>query len=321
MESFDTIVIGCGAAGSMAFLRSVLYCDRTLVLTGDADTQRRSRGVWVGAIDNIPGMQGVARPVASASKATLSWIAEHPQLARFGTAMEARAEKIEADGERFLVHWNGGRGVARARFVVLATGVSDIQPLIQGSMRSIFPYAARREAIYCIRSDGHLTIEQPVVVIGSSTTAARIAAVIALRYRPRSVALCSNGAEPAFSREALAALQARGVEVHTAPITELLADHDSGLAALRLEDGQTLDCTRLVVSLGTNPCNALLLALGGEVDESGRAVVTSCGESSLPGLFVVGDLAAGKKMQVYSGWDTAVDAVDEINLRLRRNRS
>ena len=320
MESFDTIVIGCGAAGSMAYLRSVLYCDRTLVLTGDGDTQRRARGVWVGAIDNIPGMHGISRPIAAASKTTLAWVEAHPQLARFGQARAVRAEAIEIAEEGFVVRWGAGKEAARCSFVVLATGVSDVQPLIQGSIRPIFPYAARREVIYCIRSDGHLTFEQPVVVIGSSPTAARIAGVIGLRYRPRSVALCTNGAAPAFGKETAAFLSQRGIPVHSAAIAELQGDPETGLCGLRLEDGQELPCTRLVVSLGAKASNELLVAIGGEVEPSGRARVGAHGESSIPGLFVVGDLAAGKKMQVYTGWDSAVDAVDEINLRLRRAR-
>ena len=37
----------------------------------------------------------------------------------------------------------------------------------------------------------------------------------------------------------------------------------------------------------------------------------------IAGLFVVGDQEAGRKMQVYTAWDEAVDAADEVNARIR----
>ncbi len=75
--------------------------------------------------------------------------------------------------------------------------------------------------------------------------------------------------------------------------------------------------TRAIVALGIIAYNQLLKGVGGEVDETGRAVVTDRYESTVPGFFVAGDLVAGRKMQIYTDWDGAVDAADEINKRIR----
>lgn len=56
------------------------------------------------------------------------------------------------------------------------------------------------------------------------------------------------------------------------------------------------------------------------MDPAGKALVNENYESSVEGLFVVGDLVSGKKMQIYTAWDEAVDAADEIDRRLRARK-
>jgi thioredoxin reductase len=54
----------------------------------------------------------------------------------------------------------------------------------------------------------------------------------------------------------------------------------------------------------------------------GKALVDEHFESSVKDFFVVGDLVSGRKMQIYTAWDEAVDAADEIDRRVRaRKRS
>ncbi len=52
---------------------------------------------------------------------------------------------------------------------------------------------------------------------------------------------------------------------------------------------------------------------------SGTRAVVGHGPAEVlgAGLFVVGDQEAGRKMQVYTAWDEAVDAADEVNARIR----
>ena len=51
--------------------------------------------------------------------------------------------------------------------------------------------------------------------------------------------------------------------------------------------------------------------------DSIRVQESTAGMTTVPGFFAAGDLVAGRKKQVYTAWDLAVDAVDTIDLRIR----
>jgi len=109
-------------------------------------------------------------------------------------------------------------------------------------------------------------------------------------------------------------------QIYEEPIIEILGNPKEGLKGFKLKGGKRVESTKSVVALGIRSHNKLLLDVGGKVDDRGKAIVNNRFESSVPNFFVVGDLVAGPKMQIYTAWDQAVDAADEINSRLRRSR-
>ena len=63
--------------------------------------------------------------------------------------------------------------------------------------------------------------------------------------------------------------------------------------------------------------NELAKSLGAKLDERGFVLTDDKGESSVEGLYIAGDLRAQTKKQVYTAWDTAVDAADAIDQKIR----
>lgn len=321
-DSFDIAVIGGGGAGAMAYLRSVLNFDDTVWFLGDADTTRAARATWVAEVDNIPGMHGIKSPIRNSVKSTIEWVKGQPALASRSTVVRGRVTQLERCEDGFLLQTNAKKGPEsyRAKYVILATGVMDRQPAIEGSIEPVFPFANRGDLIYCIRCDGHRTIGHSLAVIGPPSSAVPIARLMRERYRHQAITVLTHGGSDAMSKELSEMAAQDGTEVRQAEIQAILAGDDGALRGFRLSDGTEQPATKAIVALGTIVYNELAQQLGVELAEDGRIPVSSVGESSVRDLFVVGDLVAGKKMQVYTGWDEAVDAADRINARLRAAR-
>ncbi len=147
----DVAVIGAGGAGSMAHLRAVLNGDDSVIFTGDPTTKRKGRSTWVTHVDNIPGMHELGRPITAAANGTLKWIAADETLNHNHTVVKAAVTKVDRDGDDgFVLHWSekGEARSLRARFVILATGIMDVQPEIGGSIKPILPFANRGDVHY-----------------------------------------------------------------------------------------------------------------------------------------------------------------------------
>ena len=321
-EIFDLAVVGAGGAGTMAYLRGVLNGNRAALFTGDADSKRKGRATWVVEVDNIPGMHDLNRPITKTSASTLKWLAGQETLKDFGTVMKSKVTSIRKQDDLFVLEHASRKetGELRARHVILATGIMDVQPEIGGSIEPIFPYANRGEALYCVRCDGHQTLGHGLGVIGRSDTAVYIASMMMDRYGHETVPVLTNGPGAELSDKARETAALYGIEVHEAPIVEVHGADEEGLRGFSLEGGLRVDMERVIIALGIIAYNELLVSLGGAVDSAGKAIVDESFETNVPGLFVVGDLVAGMKMQIYTAWDEAVDAADAIDRRVRERK-
>lgn len=319
---YDLAVIGAGGAGTMAYLRGVLNGNKSVLFTGDADSKRKGRATWVMEVDNIPGMHDLSRPITKTSSSTLKWLAGQESLKDFGSVMKSKVTKITREGDHFVLEHASRKETStlKARHVILATGIMDVQPEIGGSIEPIFPYANRGEAIYCVRCDGHQTLGHSLGIIGRTDTAIYIASMMMDRYGHESVPVLTNGPGAEFTEKAMETAELYGIEVHEEPITEAVGEDAEGLQAFVLEGGKRVPMTRAIIALGIIAYNELLTSLDGQVEGNGKAVVDEHFESTVPNLFVVGDLAAGKKMQIYTAWDEAVDAADEVDRRVRARK-
>ena len=64
--------------------------------------------------------------------------------------------------------------------------------------------------------------------------------------------------------------------------------------------------------------NELAVGLDVEIDNRGFVLTDEKGESSVPNLFVAGDLRANSMKQIYTAWNHAVLSSDTINGRIRQ---
>ena len=323
MSNQQTIaVIGGGSAGIMAALRCVLNNDQVLLFPGSGKDKKRSRAFWVTKVENIPGFAHYKKGIEDPNKATIKWIEESGLKDNFHLFKNRGIQSLKKEGDTFILTDNKGE-VHHAHFVILCTGVMDVQPKIGGKIEPVFPYANSQIIDYCLRCDGHHTINKKVSIIGHDSGAAWVGIMLKERYNCPTMGILTNGETPDFSEEVQELMNRYQISVHTSPITEIQGDTGCKppiLEGLKLEDGTFYETNFTFVSLGMIVYNELAVECGAAVDKRGFVMTSSKGESNIENLYVAGDLRAGAKKQIYTGWDHAVDSADDINRKIRSAR-
>ncbi|MBA3238777.1 MAG: NAD(P)/FAD-dependent oxidoreductase [Parachlamydiaceae bacterium] len=314
---YPVAIIGAGAGGTMAVRRAILNNREVLLFTGAKKEMKRSRGHWVRKVDNIPGLDKYKRTLVELREETLDGIA-NGSFSHNLTVIEDSVTSIEKQDHVFRICDKEGN-VYFARFVVLATGMMDEQPLIQDSIDSILSFANKQTIAYCLLCDGHLSYQKKVVVIGYSEDAAHGAILLSERYNPPKITMLTNGAKNNFSEKTLSLLKTKNIQIEEEPIEEVLGEQKGILTGFQLAFGKKIDAEIGFVALGIRPNNALALELGADVDERGLVLVDQNGESSVSNLFVIGDLRANSLKQIYTAWQHAVDSIQIIDRRIRAN--
>jgi thioredoxin reductase (NADPH) len=262
------------------------------------------------------------------------------------TAIEEKAVSARREGEVFVVQTGSG-GTVRSRALLLSTGVMDEQPSIKmrtkagkviDDIRWIYPYANNETLLYCMICEGHLTRESSTVVFGASETAAQIAILFHERYGI-PVAILTNADRFEAGEKTRSLLAGYGIMAFESRVVEILDGEGEGpkgtsLRGFRLEDGTVVTARFGMVAMGLyRVYNDLARELGAELDprdgpdEGKRHVLVddATSETSIPGLFAVGDMtrrrgSSPSYKQIYTAQEYAVRAVNAIDLRQRRAR-
>lgn len=317
-DDFKTVVIGGGAAGMMAALRGVLNNEKVVLYLGSGKTRKKSREMWISKVENMPGYEHYKKGIVNPNKDTLAWIKESKFAGNLETLRTSVTEVKKLDDGSFEVHDEKG-GVQKAFAVVLATGIMDVQPVIQGSIDPVLPYANVQLIDYCIRCDGHHVQDKKTVVIGHSNGAGWVAALLKERYDIPQMVVLTNGEKPEYDEQVKKLHEVYGIVTDESPIVEVMGNaKEFVLEGFKLEGGSEVQAEIAFVALGMIVYNELAVALDAEIDERGFVKTNAKGETNIEGLYAIGDLQADTKKQIYTSWDMAVDALDDIDNKIRR---
>lgn len=317
---YPVCVIGGGSAGTMAVLRTVLNNDECLFFPGSPKDKKRSRALWVRKVENMPAHFHYKRGIEEPNAETLKWISESDFKHNLVFHKNTGVSSLKKYSDLFLI--TDSKGVLhRARYVILCTGVMDVQPEIGGTIETVFDYANAQTIDYCLICDGHHVLNKMTSVIGHGTGAAWVAIMLNERYCPKNFTILTNGKSPEFSEETQNLIKAYGMKVVESPITSISGEERGKiLKGFHLEDGSFIETDICFVSLGMIIYNELAKEVNAELDERGFVKASDTGQTSVSGLYVAGDLKANTKKQIYTAWDTAVNAANAINMKLRSER-
>jgi len=282
-EEVDLVVVGSGPGGLGAAVYGASEGLDTLVLEstalgGQAGTSRRIEN-YLGFPAGIGGSELTSRAVTQARKFG----------ARLASPYRAVAlEPAVRDGDRHVVRLDDGREVA-AHAVILATGADyrrlDLPNLADFEGTSVFYAAGPPEARTCAGTQ--------VAVVGGGNSAGQ--AAIWLSRGGALVTLLHRRADlrETMSSYLIADLDRYGVAVRNrSEIAELHGEHGH-LDGVTLEDGTRLPVKFAFMFLGAKPCTDWL---GDTVARDDDGFVATDGrllETSVPGVFAVGDVRSG----------------------------
>jgi thioredoxin reductase (NADPH) len=318
---YSVCVIGGGAAGTMAALRTVLNNDDCLFFTGSPKDKKKSRALWVRKVENMPAHLNYQRGIEEPNAETLKWISNSSFRDKLHLKKNIGVVKVEKDARGFFILTDSKGQIHQARFIILCTGAMDVQPEIGGSIENIFDYANAQTVDYCLICDGHHVLGKKTAVIGSNSSAAWVAIMLHERYASPELTILTHGKSSDFSGETKRLLDAYGIRIVESSIETIIGENKGReLKGFQLEDKNVIEAEIAFVSLGMIVYNELALQLGAAVDERGFVIGNESGLTSIDGLYVAGDLKAKTRKQIYTAWDNAVSAANDINQKLRVQR-
>ncbi|OMH25997.1 thioredoxin reductase [Tersicoccus phoenicis] len=274
----DAVVIGGGAAGLNGAL--MLVRSRRSVVVIDAGTPRNAPA---DAVHGLLALDGTP-PAALLGRG-------RAEVRRYGarvitSEVVTAAPAAPVDGDpRFSVGLAGGRALS-ARRLLITTGARDVLPDIPGP-------AAHwgHGVVHCPYCHGWEVRDEPIGILATGTASVHQA----LLFRQLSDDLVVFACGTDLDAETRERLDARGVPVFDAPVTEVLADEDGGLAGVRLADGDIVARRVLAVATTLEPRITGLGGLGLPVEDlpqgMGRRIVSGpAGTTAVPGVWVAGNV-------------------------------
>jgi len=279
-EPIDCLIVGGGPGGLTAALYLARFRRSCLVV--DAGSSRAS---WIPRSHNYPGF-----PPGINGNALLVRLRE--QASGYGARLEhGRADHIEPHADGFTVRYDDQTCVARR--IILATGIEDTLP----DMPDVDQAIADGKVRLCAICDGYEVNGDNVAVYGEAECA--ISHAVFLRTFTDQVTVVVHGEQDACD-QAIALAEHYDVRLISDRV-ETLRPCETGIEMTTC-GGQTHHFDIIYPSLGARFRSDLAHQLGVACDEQGGIRVDDHLQTSLRGLYAIGDVTLGlKQMSVAIG--------------------
>ena len=272
-DEYEIAVVGGGPAGLTTALYGARLGHETVLIDrggGRAAMMADTHNV-IGVTEEVSGNELLATG--------------REQVQSYGGTFERGfvTDVVRTDDDRFRLSTNDAEILADR--VVLATGFSDERPDP--------PLPRNAKGLHwCLHCDAYMFVDEPVYVMGHGEAAAHVAMI--MLNMTDDVDLLTRGAEPTWSDETAAQLDAHPVDVIHEDVAGVENDPDSGwLEAMEFEDGTRREYRGGFPMYGSDYNTALAEGLGCDLTDGGEIDVDDHGRTSEDGVFAVGDITPG----------------------------
>jgi thioredoxin reductase len=304
VQRVDVAIVGGGPAGLSAALILGRCCRTVVVIDADQHRNRKAR-----AVHGYPTRDG-ASP-ADLLEASRSELAKYSEV----RLLDGIVRDVVGSRGAFEVR-TADDAVFLARRVLLATGVVDVVPGIEG-LDEMFGISVH----HCPHCDGYEYRGGPIGVYGQAGPG--VEAVLAMLAWSDDVVLFTDGR--ALSPEDRWSCEEQGVTVREERVVRL-EGHDGRLGRIVLADGSAVPRACLFLVAGQREQSDLAKLVGCEINADGVVVTDAHAVTSVPGIYAAGDTAVGEQMVVVAaaqgaqaGTKIHVSLWDE-DLRARRSK-
>jgi len=288
----DCIVIGAGPGGLQACIHLGRYNFRVLLFHTPG-----GRTSYAKHLENYLGLRLVSGP--ELLETGLS------QVRSFGVTIEnAKVDRVTPWEGLFEVQ--AGGKTWRSRFVIAASGARETLAPFK-NLHRFFGHSYYT----CMICDGYRTTGKKLLVIDRTVNGVRLSVGMKQMYT-RDVTFLAHGFTLAPVYRQL--LEEEGIGLVEGRPEELLGK--TTLEGVRMSDGRVIPCEVILGWGGISLNDEYLEGLDLERDAEGFKIMTKCnGESSVPGLFILGALRTGHSQAIISAGQGAEAAI-EISTRI-----
>jgi thioredoxin reductase (NADPH) len=292
----DCLVVGGGPAGLTTAMYLARYRRNILLIDSG-----HSRAAMIPQSHNYPGFSGIAGPEL------LLCLRQQAQAhgARFESG-EIHSLELLGEEDGFLAKANGRE--VQARCVVVATGLIDERPPVQGLTDPVAGGAIR----FCPVCDGFEAMDKRIGVLGTMQAAGKKA--LFLRTYSRHVSLFwTDGSDSECGLRTQLAVA--GIELAGNP---LRVDQRNDRLVIQCDDGKSHIVDILYPALGCNVRSELAINLGAQCTEIGTLEVDPHQQTTIGGIYAVGDVVSDLHQLTVATGHAAVAATN-IHNRLPAN--
>jgi thioredoxin reductase (NADPH) len=290
--TLDCIVIGAGPGGLQACIHLGRYNFRVMLFHSPGGRTYHAKH-----IENYLGLREVSGPDLLETGIA--------QAKSFGVVVESsRVERVESRDGLFEVRAAGK--TYRSRFVIAASGARESLAPFKNLLRFF-----GTSYFTCMICDGYRTSGKKLLVIDRTINGARISLGMKQMFTP-DVTFLAQGFS--LTPQYTSLLEDEGIGWFEGRPEELLGE--TTLEGVRLADGRVIPCEVILGWGGISLNDEYLEGLDLERDAEGFKIMTKgSGESSIPGLFVLGALRQGHSQAIISAGQGAEAAI-EISTRI-----